>query len=96
MPGFEVTESWMTHDGLPDHGYFIFTYYSGEGKGKLGCNPNLNARKALMHLTLVDENELIDEDAMMVSELVNSSVAHYVANQTVWDEYLLNNNPVSK
>eukprot|EP01038_Epipyxis_sp_PR26KG_P006330 gene6330-8716_t len=92
IPGWEVTESWMTNEGLPTHGKFIFTFYSGEGKGKLGCSPDLLARHALMQLVLLDENELITEDEFPPDVPNNSAVKHYKkgSNADVWENYLLN------
>ncbi len=50
MPGYELTELWMTEDGLPKKGLWDATYYAGEGKLKKGCKPAIKARKALLQL----------------------------------------------
>jgi hypothetical protein len=89
IPGWDVTEPWMTEEGLPMHGKFAFTYYSGEGRNKMGCIPNVTLRKALTHLTLIDENEIIDEDAMLPDELVCTAEKHVEENRQVWVSYLV-------
>lgn len=50
MPGFELTEPWMTEEGMPKKGVWNATYYAGEGKGKGGCKPSVKFRKALLNL----------------------------------------------
>uniref|UniRef100_A0A7S3H981 Uncharacterized protein n=1 Tax=Spumella elongata TaxID=89044 RepID=A0A7S3H981_9STRA len=89
IPGWDVTEPWMTEEGMPDHGKFAFTYYSGEGKNKNGCKPNLMLRRALCHLVLIDENEIIDEDDMLPDELVCTAETHLEQNRQVWTTYLV-------
>ena len=89
VPGWDVTEPWMTEVGMPDHGKFAFTYYSGEGINKLGCYPNIRLRKALTHLTLVNENEMIDEGALLPDEPVCTADSHYEKNKAVWSTYLV-------
>lgn len=89
IPGWDVTETWMTDEGLPTHGKFTFTYYSGEGKNKLGCLPEIPSRKALMQMVLLDENELIGEDDMTPEDPVNTAEAHYSSHRNVWEDYLL-------
>jgi hypothetical protein len=89
IPGWDVTEPWFTEEGLPDHGKFAFTYYSGEGRNRSGCIPNLKLRKALTHLTLIDENEIIDESEMLPDELMCTAEEHFEQNRHVWSEYLL-------
>jgi hypothetical protein len=57
-PGWEVTDAMFTETGLYTHGYFAFTYYSGEGKFKMGCIPDVFARRALCQMVLINENEV--------------------------------------
>jgi ribosomal protein L12E/L44/L45/RPP1/RPP2 len=89
IPGWDVTEPWFTEEGLPQHGKFAFTYYSGEGRNRNGCIPNVKLRKALCHLTLIDENEIIDENAMLPDELACTALQHFEENSKVWLEYLV-------
>jgi Ca2+-binding EF-hand superfamily protein len=106
-PGWEVTDAWFTESGLADHGYFAFTYYSGEGKNKMGCIPDIPLRKALTQMVLLNENEVIvdiDEDGNVLAgfgsnlsnihdELIleNTGAKHYQQNQDVWLNYLVYN-----
>lgn len=90
-PGWDVTESWMTDDGLYTHGYFCFTYYSGEGRNKFGCIPNMVLRRALLQLVLIDENEVIDEDDDVPDEYMNTGTIHYEENRDIWHTLLLGN-----
>ncbi len=50
IPGWELTESWMTADDMPQCGFLYCNYYSGEGKNIKGCASDEPLRKALLHL----------------------------------------------
>jgi hypothetical protein len=87
-PGWDVTEPWMTESGMYTHGYFGFTYYSGEGRNKFGCIPDIPLRKALTPITLVNENEIIDEGEQLPEEYICTAKTHYQRNMDVWLSYL--------
>jgi len=89
IPGWDVTEPWMTEDGMPKHGKFAFTYYSGEGKNLSGCIPNVRLRKAFTVLTLVNENEIINEDDLLPEDYICSAEKHFEYHRTTWDEFLV-------
>ncbi len=61
MPGWELTQGWMTEDGLPQRGIVNIQYFSGEGKKKFGCSPNVDFRLSLLKLVLIEEKELVEE-----------------------------------
>ena len=63
MPGFELTELWMTEAGVPTKGIWYGTYYSGEGMFKNGCKPTIKTRKALLQKVLINEEEHVEEDS---------------------------------
>jgi hypothetical protein len=88
-PGWDVTESWLSEQGLTTHGKFCFTYYSGEGKNKFGCIPNLKLRRALLQLVLIDENEIIDENDVPPEEYMNTAIVHFDENRAMWHDYLV-------
>eukprot|EP01038_Epipyxis_sp_PR26KG_P005859 gene5859-8083_t len=50
MPGYELTELWLTEDGLPKKGLWDVRYYAGEGKGLKDCKPAIKMRKAMLNL----------------------------------------------
>ena len=50
MPGYELTEPWLTEAGLPTKGIWDVVYYAGEGSGKNGCKPMPKLRRALLQL----------------------------------------------
>lgn len=50
LSGYELTELWLTEDGLPNKGLWVATYYSGEGRNKRNCKPVTKFRKALCQL----------------------------------------------
>jgi len=93
MPGFELTVPWMTEEGLPHKGLFYVYYYAGEGKGKKGCKPAIRLRKSMLHLVLIDEEEIVNEldrdkhDRQVT--LVGES--HLKANLSMWYGYLAYN-----
>lgn len=53
MPGWELTQPWLTEEGLPIRGILNVTYYSGEGVGKSGCKPYVSFRKSLLNLVCI-------------------------------------------
>jgi hypothetical protein len=53
MPGYELTEPWLTEAGLPTKGVWDVVYYAGEGKGKNGCKPMPKLRRAMLQLVCV-------------------------------------------
>jgi hypothetical protein len=88
IPGWEGKDLWMTAAGMSVHGYFAFTYYSGEGRNKNGCCPDLFLRKALTAFVLIDENEIVAEDKSMPETLVNTAARHYEHYRDVWVNFL--------
>eukprot|EP00981_Chlorochromonas_danica_P004264 scaffold859_cov234-Ochromonas_danica.AAC.13 len=99
MPGYELTELWMTEDGLPNKGIWAATYYAGEGKNKGGCKPMVKFRKALLQLVLIDEEDLLPDNAqaddadsltaLNRQQLVGPAVI--ASNPGVWIGYLAYN-----
>ena len=53
MPGWQLTQPWLTEEGMPMRGLVNITYYSGEGKNKNGCKPYVAFRKSLLNLVSV-------------------------------------------
>jgi len=50
IPGWELTKSWLTEEGMPRRGLMYVNYYSGEGIKKRGCVADVAMRKSLFHL----------------------------------------------
>ncbi len=50
MPGWQLTQPWLTEEGMPMRGLVNITYFSGEGKNKNGCKPYVSFRKSLLNL----------------------------------------------
>jgi len=61
MPGYELTELWLTEEGLPKKGIWDVTYYAGEGKGLKECKPMVKFRKSLLQLVLIEECEVVTD-----------------------------------
>lgn len=53
---------WCTEEGMPIHGKLVFTYYSGEGRNKAGCVPDVFLRKALCAMSVIDEEAALREE----------------------------------
>jgi hypothetical protein len=53
MPGWELTQGWMTEEGLPRKGYLFVNYDSGDGKRTRGCIPDVDARKAFLSMVMM-------------------------------------------
>jgi hypothetical protein len=50
IPGWELTQSWLTAETVPEKGVVYVNYYSGEGQRMNGCVADVPARKALLAL----------------------------------------------
>jgi hypothetical protein len=50
IPGWMLTQSWLDDTTMPFRGILTVEYYSGQGKGLLGCNPVVSVRKSLLAL----------------------------------------------
>ena len=61
MPGWELTQGWMTEEGLPARGVLQAEYYSGGGEGLRGCEAKIALRKAFLSLTMIEEQDMCDE-----------------------------------
>jgi len=94
VPGWELTQPWLTEDGLPTKGVLDVTYFSGEGKGRRGCRPNVPYRKSLSYLCLIDEREMIQPNSSpttMLTDVKRAAMEGYTsmkANQLFWSQYL--------
>ncbi len=61
LPGYELTEPWLTEEGFPCRGVWAAQYYAGEGTNEKGCKPHIKLRKAMLHLVLLREEEIVEE-----------------------------------
>eukprot|EP01032_Pedospumella_encystans_P009853 gene9853-11567_t len=61
MPGYELTEPWLTEEGLPKKGIWDVVYYAGEGKGEKGCKPMPKLRRSLLQLVFIEECDVQSE-----------------------------------
>lgn len=52
IPGWELTQSWLTAETVPDKGIVFLIYYSGEGQRIRGCVADVPARKSLLALVI--------------------------------------------
>lgn len=103
MPGFELTENWMSEEGMPRKGVFDCTYYAGEGKCKNGCKPSTKFRKALLQLVLIDEEDVVSEtdrdahaDGTVAAAPLVGPAFIQAANPATWLGYLAYNEAYAK
>mmetsp|Transcript_16332 Transcript_16332/g.30488 ORF Transcript_16332/g.30488 Transcript_16332/m.30488 type:complete len:1463 (-) Transcript_16332:187-4575(-) len=61
IPGWEVSQFWLTEDGMAKKGVFNYTFYSGEGKFLKGCEPHIPMRRAMLSMCLTEEWEVRKE-----------------------------------
>lgn len=54
IPGWELTQSWLAAETVPDKGVVFVIYYSGEGQRIRGCVADVPARKSLLALVMGD------------------------------------------
>ena len=93
MPGWELTQPWLSDSGMPMRGLLCIEYYSGDCKNLRGCRPNINYRKHLLHLVLIDEWELVEEglrEKPLKASFLSTKVLE--ANKSMWLTYLLTKN----
>jgi len=89
MPGWELTQPWLTEEGMPMRGLVNVTYYSGEGKGKKGCKPYVTFRKALLNLVLINEDEIVSEGLRSKPPPhVSPGDRAFQKHITLWENYL--------
>lgn len=82
---------------MPERGYCVVTYYSGEGAKRQGCIPKVNLRKALLHLTNTcreqDLNRKWDDEFGWEAAAVNlqemEGVKFIKVNHAAWLTYML-------
>lgn len=56
MPGYELTELWMSEDGMPQRGLWNTVYVTDKGKA------NMKLRKSMLYLLHIREEDLVEED----------------------------------
>lgn len=60
--GWVLNATWFSEEGFGKKGLMAFFYYSGEGRGLRGCNPDMKLRIALHVLTQADApRQLIEQ-----------------------------------
>eukprot|EP00638_Chattonella_subsalsa_P018320 CAMPEP_0117884160 /NCGR_PEP_ID=MMETSP0950-20121206/18682_1 /TAXON_ID=44440 /ORGANISM="Chattonella subsalsa, Strain CCMP2191" /LENGTH=304 /DNA_ID=CAMNT_0005740409 /DNA_START=97 /DNA_END=1010 /DNA_ORIENTATION=+ len=47
VPGWCLPVTWFSEESMPHRGILSVSYYSGEGKGLKGCNPDMKLRAAM-------------------------------------------------
>jgi hypothetical protein len=61
VPGYELTQPWLTEEGLPKKGVWATRYYCGDGKQKKGCKAAIRLRKSMLALVFIDEADIFNE-----------------------------------
>ena len=91
MPGWELTQGWMSDEGFADRGVLNINYYSGEGSGLRDCRPSVSFRKSLLYNTLIHEDELHPLWVAHVDPAAKkrAGLEHLNQNMTVWTNMLL-------
>mmetsp|Transcript_26686 Transcript_26686/g.57538 ORF Transcript_26686/g.57538 Transcript_26686/m.57538 type:complete len:262 (+) Transcript_26686:133-918(+) len=89
MPGWELTQPWLTEEGMPARGLLNITYYSGEGMRKRACRPYISFRKALLNLVLIREEEIVAEGLRSQPPApVQAGDKAFAKHLVLWDTYL--------
>lgn len=90
IPGWEVTTAWLKESSLMTKGFISLFYYSGEGCGKGGCIPNMELRRSLWAMTLIDEKHMEMQPDAAVNKCYNhEKTFRYIrSRQALWLEYL--------
>ncbi len=91
MPGWELTQGWMSDEGFADRGVLNLNYFSGGGTYSKDCKPVINFRKSLLYNTLIHEDELYPEWKEKVDTNVKWRVGIETLNQQMvtWTNMLL-------
>eukprot|EP01035_Chromulina_nebulosa_P022697 gene22697-29391_t len=89
MPGWELTQPWLTEDGMPTRGLLTVTYYGGEGKQKKNCKPYVAFRKSLLNLVLANEEAIVREELRSKpADFKLSGEKAFERHKTLWETYL--------
>ena len=88
MPGWELTTPWLSEEGMPCRGILTLNYYSGQGKGRKGCKPNISFRKSLLLMTLIEEWEIVEEGFRERLPKKPIGEAYMFNNSSRWKQYL--------
>lgn len=59
IPGWEVSQFWLTEDGMAKKGVFNYTFYSGEGRNLKGCEPHTAMRRAMLSMVSGDQIQIL-------------------------------------
>ena len=59
MPGWTLTQPWLSNEGMSNRGVLCIRYYCGDGLGYYGCKAHTVYRKALCSMVLVNEDESV-------------------------------------
>lgn len=61
MPGWDLSVTWLTEEGLPKKGLLSFEFFAGAGLQLLGCKVDLPLRTALYPLVLMEQRDYYEE-----------------------------------
>jgi hypothetical protein len=91
MPGWELTQTWMADEGMPDRGLLGLIYFSGNGSRQKECCPVVPQRKALLHLTLIEEEQMLEDIHKYADASAKSGVGlrHINNYSTSWTTFLI-------
>jgi len=76
VPGWQLTQPWLTDEGMVNRGILNVRYYSGEGRGLYQCQAHVQYRKSLTYMVLVDE--LLAVEDYEIDSLDNDIKIQYV------------------
>jgi hypothetical protein len=61
IPGWDLTVTWLTEEGMPRKGLLSFEMFAGDGLRLLGCCVDLKLRQTLCAMVLVDQRDYTAE-----------------------------------
>eukprot|EP00981_Chlorochromonas_danica_P002470 scaffold474_cov169-Ochromonas_danica.AAC.5 len=61
IPGWELSVTWLTEEGLPRKGLLSFEFFAGDGLQQYNCKVDVRLRKILSPLVLIPQRDVVAE-----------------------------------
>ncbi|RYH31666.1 hypothetical protein EON65_02130 [archaeon] len=74
IPGWDLSVTWLSDEGLPKKGLLCFEFYAGAGMQLYGCKVDIRLRQVLSSLVLVGQQDFLSD--MHRGDMLNEEVVY--------------------